>query len=120
MPVQVGQLHRLVHRGVHRHAVEEQDLIGAQPQHVANPRLELAEPDVDARVEHPVDAAPPAQRALHQLVEQRLVTRIAPARVGAVEQPIAECAARVDGVQHLERRLSGVLGQYGLALGILG
>jgi hypothetical protein len=75
MAVLIGELHRLVDRGVRRHAIEEQDLVGAERMmfliHGCTCRGRCA-----PAVEHPVDPPAPAQRALHQLVHQRLIARI--------------------------------------------
>jgi hypothetical protein len=112
MPVLVGELDRLVHRRMRGNPVEEQDLVGAHAQDVLDPGRRLREADVHQAIQHEVEPPAPAQRALDQLVQQRLIARVLPrARVRALQQPVAEGAARVGGVQDLERRLARVGGE---------
>src|SRR6185369_822814 len=114
------ELHRFVDGGVRGNAIEEQQLICAEPQYVADPGWQLAEPNVHARIEHPVESAAPAQRALHELVQQAAVgpalgTRL-DVRVRRIEHAVAERRARREREQDAQRRLAGIGRQPWLAL----
>ena len=77
-----------------------------------DPRLHLREADVHARIERPVEPPAPAQRALHQLVHQREIARLgSAARVRAIQQAVAERAARVDRLQDAQRGLARIARQ---------
>ena len=68
---------RLVDRfaddGVRGNAIEEEKLVGGDPQHRQERRLNLLEGPAARRDQHLIEALQPAQRAENDLAQQRLV-----------------------------------------------
>ena len=80
-------LDRLVHHGVVGHAIEEEELVGADAQRRQQRGLDALQGTVARERHHVIDAAQPAQGAEHQLPQQADVARVA-ARAGGFEEGV--------------------------------
>ena len=70
-----NDLNRLVHDGVCRNALEMEKLVGAEPQHRAHRRVELADRPSRRAGQDRIERALPAERTGNELEEQRAVAR---------------------------------------------
>ena len=103
MGVRTREPHRLVDGGVRRHT-REQQLVGAQPQHVEDLGVHAGEPPMNARSQRVIEPRTPTEHAITQLAREASILRPQCALRGhLVERLLREAVTPRDARQRFER-----------------
>ena len=102
-PRAAHELDGLVHRGVARHAVEEGELEGAEPQGCAHGRVETPQRATADRLDRMVERAGPLHGAVRELPGKRPVAVVEPGRRGP-QRAIGVRLVLEHPPDHVERR----------------